>query len=1039
MSAIKNLLLALACLSGPWLFAQQTTVYTEANAAFKQGTEFFDLGLYGKAQTEFNKAVQLLRPVNEGESQLLLMKAELGYAKSAVRQELPYGEKLMLDFIRKYQPDPIANQALIEVANYYYNAQKYEKAIEYFGLIPTWQLTEEQRSEVQFKTGYAYFIRKKFSLAKASFQPIKDVENRFYYPTNYYYGLCEFFEGRYPQAVRSFEIVERSRQYKPHVPYYIAQIHLAQGEYQQLIDYAVPKANDSGVQKQKELNQLIGQAYFELEDYENALPYLEYYAERSGTLREEEFYQLAFTQYRAGKYASAVSNFEQLGDVESELGQYAMFYIADAHLKLGNKTEARNAFGKARRMNYDPQIAEESSYNFAKLSYELGYDRDAVAALQSIPAESRYYRDAQTLMSEIFLNTRDYERAIGIIENTPGRTPQLREAYQKVTFYRGIQLYREGQYDQANTNFLKSGTEPVDQSIKAAAIYWQGDIAHRKKKYNESIRLLNQFLTLAKTMPDLPEESSLYTANYTQGYNYLKQENFSSALGYFQDAIATISRNKPFIRSNFIREDVLGDATLRAGDCYFKRNRYDDAVRFYNEAISNRYNGFVYALYQKGIIEGLRGRTTEKVLALENIIDNYANTEYADDALLALAITYQEIGQLSKAVQPLKTLVADYRNNSDLIVQGLLRLGLISYNQGDLQVAMEYYKQVFSNNPDPAEAKDALTALEEIYVDNLGDPDGYARFLETIPGYKLDNFAKDSLNFKAAESQYENGNFERAVTNYSEYIRKFPNGQYRLQAHQHRGESYFELKQYNESLGDFDWVVEQGPSRYYAKALQLAALISYNYTQNFQQAFGYYSKLEKAAPTENERFEAQLGAMQSAYRINNTQAVYEMAGKVSNNPSATVQQKATANFYLGKMAFDNRDYDAALSAFNKVVQINTGEEAAEARYLIANIAYLRRDLSAAENLANRAIQENSAFPYWVAKSMILLSDTYADMGDLFNARAVLEAIVENYDGDQTLLNEAKMKLNKLNQQAAEGSRLDRRTPPDNFELDDGSN
>ncbi|MCB0625680.1 MAG: tetratricopeptide repeat protein, partial [Saprospiraceae bacterium] len=146
--------------------------------------------------------------------------------------------------------------------------------------------------------------------------------------------------------------------------------------------------------------------------------------------------------------------------------------------------------------------------------------------------------------------------------------------------------------------------------------------------------------------------------------------------------------------------------------------------------------------------------------------------------------------------------------------------------------------------------------------------------------------------------------------------------------------------------------------------------------------------------------------MQSAYRINNTQAVYEMAGKVSNNPSATVQQKATANFYLGKMAFDNRDYDAALSAFNKVVQINTGEEAAEARYLIANIAYLRRDLSAAENLANRAIQENSAFPYWVAKSMILLSDTYADMGDLFNARAVLEAIVENYDGDQTLLNEA---------------------------------
>lgn len=1032
------LLLVTLCLNYA-LIAQQTTIYTEANKAFKNGLSLMESGVFAKAQTEFRKVINLLQPVNEQDAELLKIKSELNFAKCAVQLNLPEGEKLILDFIRKYSPDPIANQALVEVANYYYNAKKYDKALEFYSQVPTSGLNKDQRSEVKFRMGYAQFVKKEFGTAKSNFRDIKEIENKYYYPANYYFGLCNFFEGNYSEAIKSFRTVEKSTKYKPHIPYYLTQIYFAERQFNELIAYAEPRLSDRKLRKGKEIRQLVGQAYFENEDYESALPHLEYYADRSSKLREEELYQLGFAQYKTGDYQKAVRSLKELTGVDSQLGQYAMYYLADAQLKLGLKADARTSLGAAKRMNYAPDIREEALYNYGKLSYELKDPREAITSLQSLPPESKYYPEAQKLMAEIFLSYRDYKQAMAIIERLPNKTPQILESYQKVTYYRGVQLLQQGNLEEAKTHFEKSLQHPYDGQTKALAIFWLGDIAHQNGQYNASIRDINQFLTLAKTMNSLPDESSLFTANYTQGYNYLKQKNYTAALGFFQETVTSIKRNKSFIRNEELKNQVLGDATMRAGDCLFKRNRYNDAVRFYDEAINQRYSGFVYAIYQKAIIEGLRGRTTDKILALERIPRDFPNSEYADEALLQLGTTYQEIGQLNKAATPLKELVQNYRGKSDLINQGLIRLGLISYNQGNLETAINYYKQIFSNNPTPSEANLALSALEEIYVDDLGRADEYFSFLETIPGYKLDNFAKDSINFRAAESQFENANYPRAVESYTNYIRRFPNGRYLLPAYYHRGESYSVLKQYSEALRDYEYVIGRGASRYYVKALEKGAIIAYNHERNFAKSYDLYSQLEGAASSEDMRFEAQLGALRSAYRINNTSAVYNLAGKVANNPNASTGQISTANFYLGKLAFDNKDYDNALAAFNQVIQNSDNEQTAEARYLKAYIYYLRRDLETAQTLCINANKESSGYPYWVAQSIILLSDVLAEKGDLYNARAALEALLENYNEDPELVNKAQTKLAQINAQINRSSRLNSNPDSKTLEFDNGNN
>ncbi|MCC6723304.1 MAG: tetratricopeptide repeat protein [Saprospiraceae bacterium] len=1016
--------------------AQKTTVFTEAQLAYKRGEELFQKGVYGYAMTEYKEAIQQLLPANEPEWEHLRMRSELGYAKAAVRLDHPDGEKLILEFIRKYKPDPLASQALLEVANYFYNAQKYDKAIEFYKQINPRELNATQRQELYFKIGYSYFVQKKFKDAEANFKEIKDTEGDYFYPANYYYGLCKFFNNQFADAIKSFRLVERSKDYKPYVPYYISQIYFAQRDYEELIKYAEPKLNDKTLRNLKEMNQLVGQAYFEKGDYKKALPYLEKFAESSGTMREEEFYQLGYCQYQVGQYAKAAKNFEQLHASNTALGQTALYYLGDCELRSKDKAGARNAFGAASKMDFDKDIQQSALINYAKLSYELHYDKEALTALQSIKTSSKYYAESQGLMSEIFVNTRNYDQAISTLEAMPSKTPKLKEAYQKVLYLRGLQHLKDGRAAQAQTLLEKSVDNAFNNEYKALALYWLGDLEHQNKNYNKSIDYVNQFIALAKNIKTLPDESSVNTANYMQGYNYVKKENYSTAQGYFTDAVAGIKRNRSSIKNKAVKDGVLGDATLRAGDCLFKKNNYKEAIKFYDEAITAKYPGFEYALFQKAIIEGLRGNTTDKIIALEDLINKYKTSEFADDALFQLGLTYQDIKQASKATEAFKKLVADYPN-SDMVNNALIRLGLVAYNSGNSQAAINYYKQVFSHQPSKEEADAALAALREIYIKDLGDPDGFNAFLETIPGYKLDNSQKDENAFEAAEAAYEKANYDRAVADYTDYIRKYPNGVNILVAYYHRGESYAELKQYDKALNDYEYVVSKGEgNKYYVDAVGKAADIAFKGSKDYKKAYNYFVKWEAVAANANDRFEAQLGAMRSAYKLGDTNAVQAAAKKVSSNPSATDEQVAQANFYIGKIAFDRKEWDGAMQAFNKVLQNSDNELTAEARYLIAEIHYQKRDLEKAKKRCLDNNNDNSNYPYWVGKSLLLLSDVFAEQDDLFSAKTVLEALIENYD-DKTddIIPTAKKKLDALNKASSGSNRIDK---TNNF-MEEGGN
>lgn len=1022
------------------LFAQETAIYRDADEAYKQGMTFYEQGFFGQAQQAFRYIIEAENTTPDAtHTHAYTTRARLYGALCAIRLQHPEGERLALDFIRANEPSDIADIAKLELADFYYNEREYKKAIAYLEGINEQTLDSEQIIERTFKLGYSYFVRKKFERAREEFAQIISIDGEYFYPGNYYYGVTAFFEDDYDEALVSFELVEESKQYKKVVPYYIAQIYFAKGRYDELIGYATPLSQTPSIKYNLELNKLIGNAWFEKGDYQRALPFLQKYNEQSATITEKDVYQLAYTQYQLNDFGQAIRNFEELRSIDSPLGQNALYNLADSYLQTGDKTTARNVFLQASKMNYDPEIQQICNFNFAKISYDLGHDRDAIRVLQNISPVSANYDEARRLLSDIFLYSRDYEQALELLEKIPAKTPDLKETYQKVAYYRGVQLYNDIRLEEARTMFYRSMKNATNDKYTALAMYWLGEMSYFERDYNEAISTFDKFINLAQYQANMPDEASIHTASYNIAYSYLKRENYENAARYFQDAVNGLRLNLNYTKDEYVREHVLPDATLRAADSYFKTNNYPKAIEYYDDAIEYQYEDYHYAMYQRAVILGLRNPNdpAEGILALEELYKKHPKSDYADDAIFKIGVTYLNNRNLRESTTAFERLINRYPE-SDYVNRALLRLGLIHINQGENNIALQKYKRIFTNNPNSQEAKSALKGIEEVYI-SQNDPQGYINFKNNLPGYEVTENEQENILFKNAETHFENGSYARAASAYENFLQTYPKSTSALTAYFRRAESYFEVKNYDKAYADYTAIIGKGNSRYLESATARAALIAYNHKKDFANAFKWYQQLMEFATTDESRYNAHFGAVRSAYRANLLNQHRTLATTLRQNDRLTKRERAEVAYYIAKSAFAANENDVALQYFNDVINLTDDQRAAEARYRIAYIYYLQRDLDFAQEIAFNANREIASYPYWLGKNVILLGDIFVEKKDYFNARASLESIVENYTKDDEVLKEAKAKLATLDQLESRESRVvpDAQSPDENLEMEDG--
>ena len=980
-------------------FAQTPFTFEPRDKTLTEGLYFFELSHYGIASEIMNKYIE--SPIFSGGGQYPKLENEALFQSQIadLYLELPQAPNRLHYTIDKHLPDPVTTTAILELAGYYYNQRAFKSCVETYEKTDLSLLPLSDQVEPRFRKGYCHFVMKEFAEARKEFEPIKKDLGDYYFHVQYYLGLSEYFSGNHDKALAYFNAAEQTPVYKPYIPYYSTQILFSRGKYDELIEYGEEVIKNSQTKNIPQIRLLLGQTYFTRENYKDALPHVEFYASRQQKMTVEEFYLTGFTFYKNMQYKKAIQYFGAINREANIYGQLANYYLADCYLKNEENNEARMAFKKVSQMDFIPSMKDEAAFNYAKLSAASGIEREAINSLLGIVESSRFHEESRDILADVLDRSADVNHVIEVLEKEKKLTSKMKAIYQAKQITAGHKAYLDKNYGQAENHYSKSLQYDESENLQAEALFWKAMAQQYQQAFDRSISTFQSYFQKASTL-SLPVGHSPFLASYSQGYNYLKKQDYTKAAEFFQRSSYIFTRDK--IASNPWAE-TASDASARAGDCLLKERDFKTALVQYNKIISNNWNNADYAMLQKGIILGLQNEPYEKILVLKELYGTYKKSSFLDLTLLYTGDTYNDLGSLDNAYMAYQDLLKSFGKSSRYANEARVKSGLIAYNKGDLNTAIKHYKEVLQNNPSPQETQSAVTGLEEIYIQDLGKPDEYIAILEKIPGYKASTYSADSLNYKVGEVRFQNGDYEKAVDAFSVYLSKYPKGYYQVQALYYRAESHAVLKNYTEALRDYESVTATGNIIFLESAYKKAALITYNHTLDFAKSYQYYDLYYTKTTEEAEKSWASSGAMRSAFRNNQPENTIKYANIILQNPATSKDDKAAANYFAGKMYYQQKEYEKSKTYFSAIGDDVNTNQAAEARFWIGDILFKAGKSDEAESHCQKANELNKYFPYWIARTVLIQADIYLERNDLFSARAAIEAVLENFSDDEGLV------------------------------------
>lgn len=991
--------------------AQETYFHKAIGERFYEAKEYYQKEQYNLAAPLFKELQQNLQETDKVNRTVQAQEIEYYAIACALKQNESRAELDAKVYADATKNNARAQMMRFQLAEYFFRQQRFTDALPLYEEAGVANLNNREIADAKFHQGYAYFTLQQFAKAKPLLDAIRQVKSDpNYIDANYYYGFIAFRDRQYTDALASFRVVENEPQYASIVPYYIAQINYVTGKKEEAIAYAESRMKSGQTQfYDLELKQLLGHAYFEKKQYAKALPYLEDYVSKSKKVRREDLYELSYAYFQANNYAKAIEGFKQLSGKEDTLSQHAMYLLADAYLKTGQRPAARNAFLFSAGNNSDAEQRQISRFNYAKLSYELGYQDEALNSLRSFLNDyptSPYRDESIELLVGALANTNNYKDALELLESIKFPTEAVKKFLPRILYGRATELINDGQLIEAEALLDRALKDPNNASVLPLVNYWKGELAYRSNRIDDAIRYYNAYLQAGAPSNGEANERSV---KYNLGYTYYRKENYPVAQTFFE----------PLSRGAALNADpITQDAYVRTADVQYMNRNFAGAKAMYEKVISYSWPAEDYATFQKAMITGINA-PSEKISLLNTMIRKFPASTLVNDANMEIANTYLAQERFREAVPALNNII-NAGGNSSLKPQAYLKLGIAYYNSNDNDKAIAQYKQLLEKYPSSPEADDALDNLKTIYIEG-GRPGEYADVARSA-GRAISTTAEDSLTFAAAQIQYEANNMNAALDAMNAYLQRFPNGSKAVNAYYYRGEIYNSRKDWSNAVSNYAEVAQRAPNSFAEPSILQAARLNFFELKAYPEAERYYAQLKQITSSQENRLEAMRGLLRSQYLQKKWSDAVTNAKELITQKGASTDDKSLANMAIGKSAQIAGRYDEALDAFKAVVAVNKAAMGAEARYEVANTWFMTDRMSDAEKAAFEVINKSGSYDYWVTKAYILLGDVYFKQKDYFNAKATYQSIVQN-SLNAELKSEAQDKLNKVTEEEAKTSKV----------------
>ncbi len=811
-------------------FSQANYKITDPEKDFKDAREFFIKAEYTLAYPLF-KSLRDKYPDNTTSNHAYLNQDIQYYSiVCELKLNLEIAENDAKRYIDAANNEPRQQLMSFHLAQHYFTRNDYARAVIYYERAGYNNLSNEEIADAKFELAYSYFSVEQYDNAKPLFDEIHQLpDNKYFYDANYYYGFLSYQNHDYKNALTAFQKVESIPKYRGLVPYYIAQIYYFQGNEDQSLRYGESKLSQDEISNRKDLNLLMGQIYFEKKQFSKALPLLENYVKNTDKVSKEIMYELSYCYYDANQVEKAIEGFKQLSNEKDSLGQNSMYLLGDLYLRTGQKENARNAFLYSADNNSNRKQQEISRFNYAKLSYELGYQDVALSSMTKfldLYPTSVYANEGKEIIINLLANTNNYAEALSLYQSFGTPTPTMLRIHPKILFGQATQYINDQKLNDADNLLTQIIKDPNAGPVLPFAEFWKAEISYRLNRYDEAVKYMNDYLQYG----GMQGEANPTNAKYVLGYSYLNLENYALAGVNFKSVAATISSQSSTLEQ---------DAYVRMADSYFMQKNYNVAKQMYQRVIDNGLSQSDYSLYQVALINGINNPSA-KINTFNTLTQRYPESDLVSESYMQIANAYMVQENFRDAIPYLNKILA-IKSAAGQYPAVYLKLGLCNYNLNNNAEALNDYQKLVTLYPQSSEADEALDNMKRIYVE-MGKPNDYVAFLQKA-GKVITISEADSLTYAAAELQFTNNDCTTAINSFNNYLSKYPQGAYSLNANFYKSECYSKNKDWKNAAAGYEAVVNQGNSPFAERAAFAAARIFYFELKDYKQSTAYFTKL----------------------------------------------------------------------------------------------------------------------------------------------------------------------------------------------------
>ncbi|MGY8989295.1 MAG: tetratricopeptide repeat protein, partial [Flavobacteriales bacterium] len=812
--------------------------------------KLFEKGEYSVSQNLYQNLL------NNGENEDFLIYKIANCSKNLGNSDAIHWYELL---IQNYNKSIFLHESRKELGFIYFSKKNYLKSSEILSEINDESIEDD---EFHFKLGYSLFTQEKHDDAKYYFYKVKD--GKYKILSLYYYAHINYIQEMYNKSLSNFKLLKDDKTFSGIVPYYITQIYFELEKYKELINYAVPILDNVISSREEEVNRLISESYFNLSDYENAEIYFRKYLEISETNKIEDYFQMGQINIFLEDYDEAIFYLEKVENTEDSLSQFTSYYLGKSYLNTGKKSFALNAFKNAAEINFDLTLKEESLYNYFKLSYDLDLPYTNLSYVMNEFDKyhlSKYKLEVKRLMINMFQSTNQYQQAFDFLKNNYLPKQEEKQTLQRLAYYIGVQHYNNANYNNALLKFEFARKYPENKEIDVMCLYWISDCYYQLKDYTKSINYYTEFIiTPSNSLMD-----KVSVSKYNLAYAYFQSKQYSQSVKYFRKSI-----------NSDLDDNRMQDSKLRLADSYFMLSDFKNASKYYEKSTENN-TSQDYALYQESKCYALLSDYKKQEECLSELISTFEESPYYQRSLMDLATLYKNQNKSDEAIHHYN-LVFSISSDKEILSSSLLNKGLIYFNQGEIDQSILSLKDIIENYSKSESFNGAKIGLQNAYV-KKGNINEYLSYIKKIPQLDISVASKDSLTYQVSYNNFKKENYVRSKTDFARYIFTFGDDAiFQTKSQYYYSESCWKTSDTILAINAYKKVLELGNSVFFEPSLIRLCRYSYD-KEDMISSNTYYQILDTIASTNGLKRESIIRLM-FGFEFSNTELAVQYAERV---------------------------------------------------------------------------------------------------------------------------------------------------------------